>query len=114
MPLSGAHLTPIGDGDFLLEPTRSLDIANSELFIEEILSQIHVGKGRRLYYDLSELAIIDPVYYHWMKTLARACQMVNVKMVCIHMQPTAAFSLSQFLRETPPFICALDVEKDKP
>lgn len=113
MPLSGAHLTPIGDGDFLLEPTRSLDIANSEVFIEEILSQIHVGKGRRLYYDLSELAIIDPVYYQWMRTLARACQMVNVKMVCIHMQPTAAFALSQFLQEMPPFLCALDVEKDQ-
>lgn len=114
MPISGAHLTPIGHGDFLLEPTRSLDIANSEQLIEEILSQVYVGKGRRLYYDLAELAIIDPVYYQWMKTLARACQMVNVKMVCIHMQPTAAYALSQFLRETPLFICALDVEKGKP
>lgn len=114
MPFSGAHLTAIGDGDFLLEPTRSLDIADSDTLIEVILSQVHAGKGRRLYYDLAELAIIDPVYYHWLKTLARACQMVNVKMVCIHMQPTAAFALSQFLRETPPFICALDVEKDKP
>ena len=113
MPLSGAHLTRIGDGDFLLEPTRSLDIANSDPLIEAILSQIHVGKGRRLYYDLSELALIDRVYYHWMKTLARACQMVNVQMVCIHMQPTAAFALSQFLQEAPPFICALDVDKVK-
>ena len=114
MPISGVHLTPIGNGDFLLEPTRSLDIANSEQLIEEILSQVYAGKGMRLYYDLAELPIIDPVYYQWMKTLARACQMINVKMVCIHMQPTAAFALSQFLRETPPFICALDVEKNKP
>lgn len=114
MSLSGAHLTPIGDGDFLLEPTRSLDIASSDTLIEAILSQIHLGKGRRLYYDLSELALIDPVYYEWLKTLTRACQMVNVKMVCLHMQPTAAFALAQFLQESPPFICALDVEKDKP
>lgn len=113
MPIAGAHLTSIGDGDFLLEPTRGLDIANSDALIEEILSRVQKSKGQRLYYDLSELAIIDPVYYQWMSTLARACRAVNVKMVSIHMQPTAAFALSQFLQEIPPFVCALDVEKNK-
>lgn len=113
MHIAGAHLTPIGEGDFLLEPTRGLDIANSDKLIEEILSRVQMSKGQRLYYDLSELAIIDPVYYQWMSTLARACQTVNVKMVCIHMQPAAAFGLSQFLQEPPPFVCALDVERNK-
>ncbi len=109
MHIAGAHLTPIGDGDFLLEPTRGLDITDTDALIEEILRR--VMRGVRLYYDLSELAIIDPVYYQWMSTLARSCQTMNVKMICIHMQPTAAFALSQFLHELPPFECALDVER---
>jgi rsbT antagonist protein RsbS len=113
MHIAGAHLTPIGDGDFLLEPTRGMDIANSDDLIEEILVRVQMSKGQRLYYDLSELAIIDPVYYQWMRMLARACKTVNITMVCIHMQPTAAFGLAQFLQETPPFVCALDVERNK-
>ena len=113
MPIAGAHLTPIGDGYFLLEPTRGLDITNSDALIEEILRRVQMSKGVRLYYDLSDLAIIDPVYYQWMSLLARSCQTVNIQMVCIHMQPTAAFALSQFLLEIPPFTCALDVETNK-
>jgi len=111
MQISGVHLTPFGEGDYLLEPTQGLDIAASDNLIEAILSRVQVGKGRRLYYDLSALALIDPIYYQWLRTLARACQAVNIQMVCIHMQPTAAFGLSQFLQETPPFVCALDVER---
>lgn len=111
MHIAGVHLTPIGEGDFLLEPAQGLDIANSDHLIEEILAKVQLGKGQRLYYDLSELGLIDPVYYEWMRMLARACQTVNIKMVCIHMQPTAAFGLSQFLQEIPPFVCALDVEQ---
>jgi len=113
MHIAGAHLTPIGDGDFLLEPSRGLDIANCDVLIEAILGLVQTGKGQRLYYDLAELALIDPVYYQWMSRLARACQAINVRMVCIHMQPTAAFGLSQFLHDTPPFACALDVERTK-
>lgn len=113
MHIPGAHLTPIGNGDFLLEPTRGLDISKSDALIEEILCRVQTSKGLRLYYDLAELAIIDPIYYQWMSTLARACRTINVKMVCIHMQPSAAFALSQFLQEIPPFACALDVEGDK-
>lgn len=111
MHISGVHLTPIGEGDFLLEPTQGLDIASSDDLIEKILTQVQLSKGQRLYYDLSSLALIDPVYYQWMRRLARACQAVNIQMVWIHMQPNAAFGLSQFLHETPPFICALDVER---
>ena len=109
MNIPGLHLTFIGNGDFLLEPTRSLDIANSDELIEEVIRRLQKSKGMRLYYDLAELAMIDPVYYQWINALARACQAVNVKMVCIHMQPTAAFTLSQFLLEAPTFGCALDV-----
>jgi rsbT antagonist protein RsbS len=63
----------------------------------------------RLYYDLSTQAIIDPVYYKWLNQLARTVAAVNVKMVCVHMQPTAAYSLVQFEREAPVFETALDI-----
>lgn len=112
MHIAGAHLTSIGEGDFLLEPTRSLDIANNGSLIEQILTHIQAGKGRRLYYDLSEMVVIDPIYYQWLGMLARACHTVNINMVCIHMQPTAAYGLSSFLHETPPFACARDVERN--
>lgn len=112
MHIAGAHLTSIGEGSFLLEPTRGLDIANTDALIVQILTHIQSSKGRQLYYDLAEMAIIDPIYYQWLRTLARACQAVNIKMVCIHMLPTAAYGLSAFLHETPPFACALDVERN--
>lgn len=110
MNLSGLHLTPIGGGDFLLEPTRGLDISMREELIESILDRLQSAKSSRLYYDLAELAIIDSVYYGWLDALARACATMNVKMVCIHMQPTAAFALTHFLQGMPAFETALDVE----
>jgi len=41
--------------------------------------------------------------------LARACRAFNVNMICIHMQPTAAFALAHHMREAPAFETALDV-----
>ena len=110
MNLSGFHLTPIGGGDFLLEPMRGLDTSLQDALIESILSRLQSAKSTRLYYDLAELAIIDSVYYAWLDGLARACSTMNVKMVCIHMQPTAAFALTHFLQGIPAFETALDVE----
>ena len=63
----------------------------------------------RLYYDLSSLALIDPVYYEWLDRLARTVKALNVAMVCIHMQPTAAFGMAQFLQGMPVFETALDI-----
>lgn len=111
MSIPGIHLTAIGSGDFLLEPTRSLDIGNQYELIEGVILRMQHTKTQRLYYDLAELSIIDPVYYAWLNALARACQAVNVQMVCIHMQPTAAFALSHFIKEEPCFSTALDVAR---
>jgi len=111
MSISGIHLTAIGSGDFLLEPTRSLDIGNQYELIEGVIHRMQRTKTQRLYYDLAELPVIDPVYYAWLNALARACQAVNVQMVCIHMQPTAAFALSHFIKEAPCFSTALDVAR---
>lgn len=111
MSIPGIHLTAIGSGDFLLEPTRSLDIGNQYELIEGVIHRMQRTKTHRLYYDLAELSVIDPVYYDWLNALARACQAVNVQMVCIHMQPTAAFALSHFIKEPPCFQTALDVAR---
>jgi rsbT antagonist protein RsbS len=109
MSIPGLHLTRIGDGDFLLEPSRSLNIRDQDSLIDGIVAHLLQARGARLYYDLAEQAIIDPVYYAWLNRLARAVWSVNVKMVCIHMQPTAAFALVQFPHEPQAFETAMDI-----
>ncbi|MDD5329877.1 MAG: hypothetical protein PHX38_07730 [Sulfuricella sp.] len=109
MAILGLHLTQIGSGDFLLEPSRSLNIRDQGLLIEQIAERLQQARASCLYYDLSEQALIDPVYYAWLDALARAGQAVNVRMVCVHMQPTAAFALARFMRGTPQFETALDI-----
>lgn len=108
-PIPGLHLTQISRDDFLLEPSRSLDIGDCERLIERVIERLLGARALRLYYDLSTQAIIDPVYYNWLNRLARTAQAINVRMICVHMQPTAAFALVQFAREAPAFGTALDI-----
>jgi rsbT antagonist protein RsbS len=110
MKIPGIHLTRIGSGDMLLEPTRGLDIGNGAETLENILVRLQREKSARLYYDLADLPVIDEVYYAWLESLGRACGAINVRMTCIHMQPTAAFGLASFLRDNPSFDTALDIE----
>ncbi len=109
MPLSGVHLTQIGGTDFLLEPLRSLNTTDDARLVDAIVERLLRSGAARLYYDLSGQAIIDPVYYGWLNRLARTVAAVNVRMICVHMQPTAAYSLVQFERERPAFESALDI-----
>ncbi len=109
MSLSGIHLTRIGESDFLLEPLRSLNISDSAKLVEGVVGCLLQAGATRLYYDLSTQALIDPVYYKWLNQLARTVAAINVKMVCVHMQPTAAYGLVQFEREAPVFETALDI-----
>ena len=110
MSISGVHLTRIGHGDYLLDPLKSLNIRDRDRLIEEITVYLLQMRAVRLFYDLSELALIDPLYYSWLEALARAAHTVNVKMICVRMQPTAAFALSKFLQETPSFQTALEID----
>ncbi|HXU93985.1 MAG TPA: hypothetical protein VFP33_10055 [Gallionella sp.] len=110
MSIPGLHLTQIGRGDFLLDPSKSLNIRDRDRLIEDIAAHLLRARASRLYYDLADLALIDPLYYAWLDALARAAQTVNVTMVCINMQPTAAFALSRFLKEMPVFQTALGIE----
>lgn len=109
MSIPGLHLTRIGSGGFLLEPSRSLNIRDQDRLLEGIASRLQQDLASHLYYDLSDQALIDPVYYAWLDTLARTIQAINVRMICIHMQPTAAFALARFIREKPAFETALDI-----
>ncbi|MBU0689655.1 MAG: hypothetical protein KJ850_00660 [Gammaproteobacteria bacterium] len=110
MSIPGLHLTQIGRGDFLLDPSKSLNTRNSGQLIEAIAARLLQAHAVRLYYDLSDQSLIDPVYYAWLDMLARAMQAINVRMICIQMQPTAAFALSRFLQEKPQFETALDID----
>jgi len=109
MSIPGVHLTQIGREDFLLEPSRGLDVSEHDRLIESIAERLLGARASRLYYDLSTQAIIDPIYYNWLNKLARTAQAINVKMVCVQMQPTAAFALVQFTHELPVFETALDI-----
>ena len=109
MPIPGLHLTRIGGNDFLLEPSRSLNIPDQDGLITSITARLMQARATRLYYDLSNLMLIDPLYYEWLDKLARSTQAVNVRMICINMQPTAAFALAKFIRKMPAFETALSL-----
>lgn len=110
MSIPGLHLTQIGSGDFLLDPSKSLNIGDRDRLITSIAAYLLEVRAVRLYYDLSDLALIDPLYYSWLDALARTAQTVNVKMICVNMQPTAAFALSKFLNKMPVFQTALSIQ----
>lgn len=109
MNIAGVHLTLIGIADMLMEPGRSLDISARDDLLVDIIGRLQEAKAERLYYDLAEVQVIDPAYYHWLDALARACRSINVRMICIHMQPTAAFALAHQLNDMPLFETAHDV-----
>lgn len=109
MSITGVHLTRIGSGDFLLDPSKSLNIRDRDRLVGDITAHLLKGRAVRLYYDLSDIALIDPLYYSWLDALARAALAINVRMICVGMQPTAAFALSQFLQEMPVFQTALEI-----
>lgn len=107
--IAGLHLTRIGKESFLLEPSQGLNIGDEERLLEQIADVLQQGKATCLYYDLAGQKLIDPVYYSWLEALARTLAAINVRMVCIHMQPTAAFALSVFIQGKPSFETALDI-----
>ncbi len=109
MAIAGIHLTRIGRGNFLLEPLRSLNVADQGQLMQDIITLLQQEQGKCLYYDLNALPVIDQVYYRWLDKLARICLTVNIRMICINMQPTAAYTLSKLLKDKPLFETALTV-----
>lgn len=105
----GIHLTPIGDGNVLLEPGEGLDPSNPEALVAPVLDFLQHNEARRLVYDLKSVRLIDEVYYAWLTKLSATCRIANVEMVTVNMQPAAAYALSLALSKSPPFTCALDI-----
>jgi len=48
----GIHLTPIGDGNVLLEPGEGLDPSNPEALVAPVLEFLQNNQAQRLVYDL--------------------------------------------------------------
>jgi rsbT antagonist protein RsbS len=107
--IAGLHLTRIGKESYLLEPSQALNIRDQARILEEIAGALQQEKAACLYYDLAGQKLIDQVYYAWLESLARTLAAINIRMVCIHMQPTAAFALSVFVKGKPCFETALDI-----
>jgi anti-anti-sigma regulatory factor len=105
----GIHLTPIGDGNVLLEPGEGLDPGNPEALLAPILEFLQRNEACRLVYDLKSVRLIDELYYSWLTKLSATCRIANVEMVTVNMQPAAAYALSLLLDKSPPFRCALDI-----
>jgi anti-anti-sigma regulatory factor len=107
--IEGIHLTPIGDGNVLLEPGEGLDPSNPESMVAPVIDFLQRNDARRLVYDLKSVRLIDEVYYSWLTKLSATCRFANVEMVTVNMQPAAAYALSLTLKKSPPFTCALDI-----
>ena len=105
----GIHLTPIGDGNVLLEPGEGLDPSDPGALVAPVLEFLQTNEARRLVYDLKNVRLIDEVYYAWLTKLSATCRIANVEMVTVNMQPAAAYALSLTLDKPTPFTCALDI-----
>lgn len=103
---TGFHLTPLGNGWVLLEPQHGINPADPGPSIESILKDLGEQRLTRLYYDLSGVVIIDPVYYAFLNRFSSACQAVGIAMICINMQPHTAFALAGHMEESPRFATA--------
>ena len=107
--IEGVHLTPIGDGNVLLEPGEGLDPSNPDMLIAPILDFLQRNETLRLVYDLKNVRLVDSIYYAWLSTLNAACRIANVEMVTVNMHPAVAYALSLALDKSPPFRCVLDI-----
>ena len=107
----GFHLAMLGSGGALLEPQHGINPGDPGASIGEVLRALREHRAKRLYYDLSDVAIIDPVYYAFLNRLATSCHAIGIAMTCVSMQPSAAFSLAAHLDEPPRFATAHGLEE---
>ncbi|WP_038036143.1 MULTISPECIES: hypothetical protein [unclassified Thioalkalivibrio] len=109
--VQGMHLTPIGGAIVLLEPGDGLDPTDANAYLEPLAAFLQGRDARRLIYDLTKVPVIDRVYYEWLKAVHAICAICGVEMVVAGMRPSAAYALAHSLDETPPFTCALNVDR---
>ncbi|MDD3519498.1 MAG: hypothetical protein PHQ14_14210 [Chromatiales bacterium] len=110
MQNEGFHLTALDQGRALFEPQHGVDPARPETLIVTLLDRLRVWRTRHLYYDLSRVEVIDPVYLRFLNQFARACRTADIRMVCIHMQPGTAFALAAHMDQPPAFETAAGID----
>lgn len=108
--IEGMHLTPIGDGNVLLEPGEGIDPANHDAYLTSLLEYLQQHNAQRLLYDLKNIRIIDSVYYRWLTALNSLCRISGIELITVNMRPAAAYALALMLDKPPPFNCALDID----
>ena len=109
--LCGMHLTAIGDGNMLLEPTDGLDPGSPDDYIVELMEILQKEEAHTLMYDLEQVPLIDQVYFSWLVYLNKLCRLANVELIMVNIKTTAAFSLAISMKQPPPFKCSLDVDR---
>ena len=107
---TGFHLTSLGDQRALLEPQHGINPADPATAIETVLEQLATLRLKRLYYDLSNVAVVDPVYYTFLNRLASACHAIGIEMVGIGLQSHTAFALAAHMDEPPRFATAPGID----
>lgn len=100
---AGYHLTFLGNGKALLEPTATLDPAKPYELMDAVLRRLTEKRISCLYFDLGDIPVIDKVYYDCLNFLAAGCKAVNVRLICFNMQPAAAYALAVAVNEPPHF-----------
>lgn len=105
----GMHLTAIGEGAVLLEPTEGLDPGEPDAYLVPLIGSLQQMRAQRLLYDLRNVPVIDSLYYGWLASVAAMCRISGIDMVVVNMRPATAYALALTLKDNPPFGCALDV-----
>lgn len=100
------HLTQVRAGAWLLEPSEGLSPTDGGAHIEALGEVLLRARARLLYYDVKDVVIIDVVYLGWLSRLHKACALLGVDLVVLHMRPEAAYALSRGVIRLPPFVCA--------
>jgi anti-anti-sigma regulatory factor len=111
--IEGMHLTPIGDGNVLLEPGEGIDPGNHDIYLTSLLEYLQQHNAQRLLYDLKNVRIIDSVYYRWLTALSSLCRISGIELITVNMRPAAAYALAIMLDKPPPFCCALDIDSTR-
>ena len=109
--IQGMHLTAIGARKVLLEPGAGLDPSNPDTYLEPLLEYLQQNSAQKLLYDLGDVHLIDKVYYDWLLRLHRLCSISGIELVTVNIRPPVAYALSLIIDDTPPFLCALDVNR---
>ena len=105
------HLTAIGGAKVLLEPGEGLDPSDPDAYLEPLVAYLQERGAKVLLYDLTNVPVIDELYYHWLAAVNTICRISGIRLVTVNMRPAAAYALALTLDNPPVFECALDVNQ---